>query len=75
MPYYSASKPWHVYCTEGLFDPKNGDFDTIAIWYIIKPGGERIKIERFFKEIKNDFVEIDRKEYEQRTKHDSEIAL
>ena len=75
MPYYPASKPWHVYCTEGLFDPKNGDFDTIAIWYVIKPDGELIKIERFFKESENGFVEIDRQEYEQRAKHDSEATL
>ena len=28
MPYNPASKPWYVYCTEGLSDPKNGDFDS-----------------------------------------------
>lgn len=66
MPYYPSSKPWLVYCTEGLNDPKNGDFDTIGIWYITKPDGERVVVERFFKEAENTFVEIDRQEYENR---------
>lgn len=31
FPYYPASKPYLVSCSEGLSDPKNGDYDTMAI--------------------------------------------
>lgn len=66
MPYYPASKPWYVYATEGLSDPKNGDFDTIGIWYILKPDGERVEINRFFKEGEDDWIEICQQEYDNR---------
>lgn len=63
MPYYPSTKPIRVYCTEGLSDPKNGDFDTIGVWYVVKPNGERDDIERFFKEDEKDWVEISKEEY------------
>ena len=66
MPYSPASKPWYVYCTEGLSDPKNGDFDSIGIHYILKPDGERVEIQRFFKEGENSWIEIDQQEYDNR---------
>ena len=66
MPYSPASKPWYVYCTEGLSDPKNGDFDSIGIHYVLKPNGERVDINRFFKEGENEWIEIDKQEYDNR---------
>nr|DAQ44361.1 MAG TPA: hypothetical protein [Caudoviricetes sp.] len=66
MPYSPTSKPWYVYCTEGLSDPKNGDFDTIGIWYILKPDGERVEINRFFKGGEDDWIEICQQEYDSR---------
>ena len=66
MPYSPASKPWYVYCTEGLSDPKNGDFDSIGIHYVLKPDGERVEIQRFFKEGENSWIEIDQQEYDNR---------
>lgn len=66
MPYHPASKPWYVYCSEGLSDPKNGDFDSIGIHYVLKPNGERVDINRFFKEGENEWIEIDQQEYENR---------
>lgn len=74
MPYMPPSRQYTVWCTEGLSDPKNGDFDTIAIWYVDKPDGERDMIERFFKGDENgpSFVEITRDEYEERMKKDGE---
>lgn len=68
MPYIPEDKPYIVHCTEGLSDPKNGDFDTIGIWYVVKPDGTRDTIERFFKEGEESFVEISREEYEERVK-------
>ena len=66
MPYYPESKPYVAYCTDGLFDPNNGDFDTIGIWYIIKPDGEKEIIERFFKAAPNGWDEISKQEYFER---------
>ena len=63
MPYFPAEKPMVVHCTEGLTDPKNGDFDTIGVWYVVKPDGEKDTIERFFKECADGWVEISKQEY------------
>ena len=63
MPYYPASNPFVVYCTEGLSDPKNGDFDTIGIWFVRRPDGEKDTIERFFKEAPKGWEEISKQEY------------
>ena len=62
MP-YSANGIYKVYCIDFLYDPKNGDFDTIAIKYIITPEDNVIGIHRYFKESDNGFVEIDWEEY------------
>lgn len=71
MPYYPPAKPFVVYCTEWLSDPKNGDFDTIGVWYVLKPDGEKDTIERFFKETPDSWEEINKEEYlERRRKHD-----
>lgn len=50
MPYMPADDPYKVYCNECLSDPANGDYDTIAVLYIIKPDGARIDVNRYFKE-------------------------
>lgn len=68
MPYFPESKPFKVYCEEFLTDAKNGDFDTVGILYIIKPDGERVEINRYFKEGEDDFIEIASCEYEMRRK-------
>lgn len=72
MPYSPPSKPFVVYHTEGLSDPKNGDYDTVRVWYVDKPDGTRDIIERFFKEDENglSFIEISREEYEERMRKD-----
>lgn len=68
MPYFPESRPFEVYCEEFLTDAKNGDFDTVGILYVIKPDGERVEINRFFKEGEDDFIEIASCEYEMRRK-------
>lgn len=50
MPYIPTDKPYKVYCEDILTDPKNGGFDSVAIYYVIKPDGERVDIDRYFKE-------------------------
>lgn len=66
MPYYPESKSYKVVCEEFLTDQKNGDYDTKGILYVIKPDGERVEINRYFKEGKISFVEITKDEYEGR---------
>lgn len=65
MPYWPA-EPIKVYCQYLLTDHKNGDFDTVGIFHLIKPDGERVEINRFFKEGGKDWDEITAEEYEQR---------
>ena len=67
MPYYPKSNPYKVYAYQGLTDPKNGDWDTTAVLYIIKPDGERIDVNRYFDE--SGFTrEITKEEYQAREK-------
>ena len=74
MPYIPG-KPIEVYCEDFLTDKKNGDFDTVGVFYALKTeNGEQKKIEinRFFREPKDNeklicgWVEISKEEYMQR---------
>ena len=65
MP-YCPGKAIAVYCEDFLIDEKNGDFDTRWISYIIKPDGEKIEINRFFKASEDGWDEIDEVEYNER---------
>lgn len=72
MPYIPG-EPIKIYCTEFLFDPDNGDFDTVGILYALKPNGEKIFINRYFKEGPREnkyhgWTEIDKIEYLKRLK-------
>ena len=70
MP-YMPGKPIKVYCEDFLTDKKNGDFDTVGVFYALKTENghqEKIEINRFFKELKGDWVEITRREYSERKK-------
>lgn len=73
MPYIPENNPFMVYCEEFLTDRKNGDFDTVGILYVIKPDGERVEINRYFKEGERDFIEIASCEYEMRRKMYQEL--
>ena len=73
MPYYPASTPYKVYIYEGLTDPKNGDWDTTAVLYVITPDGERVEINRYFDDTADTDVtdgtrEITKEEYQEREK-------
>lgn len=66
MPYYPQANKIKVYCEDFLTDKKNGDFDTVGIFYAIMPDGERVEINRFFKETPNNWEEISLIEYTNR---------
>ena len=79
MPYMPGT-PIKVYCEDFLTDKKNGDFDTVGVFYALKTENgkqEKIEINRFFREPKDneerDWIEISKEEYMQR-KLESERA-
>lgn len=57
MPYMPKA-PYKVYCEDYLTDPKNGDFDTVGIRYILTPEGERVTVDRFYKDNCEGYTEI-----------------
>lgn len=75
MPYI-PDKPMRVMCEDFLTDEKNGDFDTVGIFYALKNKNgeqEKIEINRFFREpyegeecIYKGWVEISKEEYDER---------
>lgn len=68
LPYMPSSRPDVVVCDELLTDRKNGDYDTLAILYIKKADGERVEVNRYFKEDELSFTEISPDEYKERQK-------
>lgn len=66
MPYYPQTNKIKVYCEDFLTDKKNGDFDTVGIFYAVMPDSERIEINRFFKESTDNWEEISLIEYTNR---------
>lgn len=77
MP-YAAEDYFRVYSDDCLTDRKNGDFDTVAIFYIEKKspaGTEKIKINRYFRSAEEGeeetypgWIEISRTTYNRRKK-------
>ena len=65
MPYLGLEK-YKVSTSDFLYDENNGDFDTIRVHHILKPNGEKITVDRYFKESEKGFVEIDLDEYFER---------
>lgn len=63
MPYFPPDKPFRVYREDFLSNPKNGDYDTLGIFYVITPQDERVEINRFFTEDDGSFKEISGEEY------------
>lgn len=72
MPYMPEDGHDVIICDELLTDPKNDDYDTKAILYVKRANGERIDINRYFKETDDGFEEISEKEYREREKMDEE---
>lgn len=66
MPYTPTTKPIKVYADDYLYNHKNGDFDTIAIWYYITPNGKIVGVNKYFKNDGHGWVEIDAEEFNNR---------
>ena len=66
MPYLAPLKPYKVFTEELLFGDK-GDFDTIAYLYILLPDGQKIDLNRYFKEDENgQMVPMEKEEWDTR---------
>ena len=63
MPYWPRPKGYTLHAEDFLFDPANGDYDTVGYLYAIDPDGEKIEIGRYFAEKDGKFVEIGFEEY------------
>lgn len=72
MPYIPNNKADVIVCDEILTDRKNGDYDTMAILYIQRANGEKVEVNRYFKEGDTSFVEISIEEYQEREKMSQE---
>lgn len=66
MPYIPESKPYYVYCEDFLYDPRNGDFDTVGLLYYTQPDGERKDLNIYLAEKNGEFVKISKDEYNER---------
>ena len=73
FPYYPSAKPFKMYFTDFLVDPKNGDFDTMGFTKVVKPNGEVVEVNRYFREPHDSesetypgWVEISEEEYKER---------
>ena len=64
FPY--SGEEYTVYCEDFLVDRKNGDVDTYGIFYAIKPDGERVELNKFYKATERDWEEISAEEYQER---------
>ena len=66
MPYMPPERKIKVYCEDFLVSKDNGDFDTVGILYLLDYSGQKIQINRFFKEVDKKWVEISDVEYNTR---------
>lgn len=58
MPYHPYDKQFQVACEDFLTDKRNGDFDTVGIFYVVTPLDKKIRINRYFAESNGKFKEI-----------------
>lgn len=68
MPYLPTAKPYRIYMEEFMYDKsKPGDFDTVAYYYILMPDGQKMDLNRYFKEDETgQMVPIEKEEFEAR---------
>jgi hypothetical protein len=63
MPYMPSNRTDIIVCDKLLTDRKNGDFDTISILYIQRANGQKVDVNRYFKESGKSFEEISETEW------------
>ena len=66
MPYIPQDKPYRVYREDFLYDPENGDYDTVALLYYKTPDGEQKELNIYLAEKDGELVRITKEEYDTR---------
>ena len=66
MPYFPPSKKFKVVRDIFLVDPKNGDYDTMGLLYFVTPDGQKVELNRYFKEVDGKMTPIEKAEFEER---------
>ena len=66
FPYNPSVKKTRYFCEEFLTDKKNGDFDTVGVFYAVKSDGGKIEINRYFDGSGIGWEEITEDEYNKR---------
>lgn len=66
LPYLPSSKKFKVVVDDFLVDPKNGDYDTIGYLYFTTPDGRKVELNRYFKEVDGQMVQIEKAEFDER---------
>ena len=74
MPYIPQDEPYRVYREDFLYDPENGDYDTVGLLYYKTPDGERKELNIYLAEKDGELVRITKEEYDTR-KAESERRL
>ena len=65
MPYVPSVNKFKIYTKTFKYDinNKHSDFDTRGILYMITPDGDKIKVNRFYKEVDGEFKRISKAEF------------
>jgi len=60
MPYMPNDRPYKVYCDDFVYKKPGavGEYDHFAMFYMIKPDGEREEVDKYFMEQDGEMVEI-----------------
>lgn len=66
MPYIPQDEPYRVYQEDFLYDPENGDYDTVGLLYYKTPDGERKELNIYLAEKDGELVRITKEEYDAR---------
>lgn len=66
MPYIPQDEPYRVYQEDFLYDPENGDYDTVCLLYYKTPEGERKELNIYLAEKDGELVRITKEEYDVR---------
>lgn len=69
MPYYPDNNPIFVWGTDFIVDERSINSGTVGLFYAVMPSGEKVTINRYFKENGDGkTAEISEKEYQERVK-------
>lgn len=69
MPYCPTNEPYEVYTEDFLYDEDNGDYDTVAYYYILTPEGEKIELNKFYHYPGDATLEITQEQFEEMKKN------